>query len=71
MVNKIIALDIDGVLNCDTTKARSPSGYIGVSDKLIKRLKKIVDDTGAKIVLSSDWRIDREESKDFRYLRQK
>lgn len=68
---KIVFVDVDGVINNDTTKARSPGGYIGVSDKLIKRLKKIVDDTGAKIVLSSDWRIDREESKDFRYLRQK
>ena len=36
---------------------------------LIKRLKNIVDTTDAKIVLSSDWRLDRDDDEeDFHYL---
>ncbi len=69
---KIIFCDVDGVLNGSViTKEKSPSGFTGVSDGLILNLKKIVDATGAAIVLSSDWRLvrdDREHGKDYRYL---
>lgn len=68
---KVIFCDVDGVLNNARTKARSPSGYTGVSDTLIKNLKRIVTETGAVIVLSSDWRLvcdDPEHGKDYRYL---
>lgn len=66
---KVIFLDVDGVLNNETTKAVAPSGYMGVMDSKVKLLKKIVDATGAKVVLSSDWRIcDRNHDKDFKYL---
>ena len=47
----------DGVLNCESTKARF-NGYIGVEQSKISILKKIVESTGAKIVLSSTWRLD-------------
>lgn len=55
---KVIFLDIDGVLNDDETykKERTPEGYCGVDEKYIRNLKYIVDQTGAEIVLSSDWR---------------
>ena len=68
---KVIFCDVDGVLNNDETTAISPNGYRGVSNELIRNLRNIVRETGAKIVLSSDWRLvrdDPEHSKDYRYL---
>ena len=68
---KVLFCDVDGVLNNSRTKARSPSGYTGVSDDLIRNLRRIVKETGAVIVLSSDWRLvrdDPEHGKDYRYL---
>ena len=52
---KVIFLDIDGVLNCDFTTNRV-FGYDFVDDDKVERLKRIVDETGAKVVLSSTWR---------------
>lgn len=45
---KILFLDIDGVLSLD---------HKTLNDICIKNLKKIVDQTGCAIVLSSDWRL--------------
>lgn len=61
MINKnvkICFLDIDGVLNNAKTMSKISNGYPGVSGTLVKRLKKIVKATKAKIVLCSSWRID-------------
>ena len=59
-MSKVIFLDVDGVLNCckgdHPTKERTPNGFIGIDQKYVKRLKKIVDNTGAYIVLTSDWK---------------
>lgn len=52
---KIIFLDIDGVLNCVHTKNKL-NGIPFVDEDKILRLKKIIDATNAKIVLSSTWR---------------
>lgn len=52
---KIIFLDVDGVLNCLSTKDRILSSY-GIEDKKVLLLKKIVDETKAKIVLVSTWK---------------
>ena len=57
---KIIFLDIDGVLNCSTSKSFCHDDLYGIitgidSDK-VKRLAKIVEITGAEIILSSDWK---------------
>lgn len=52
---KLIFLDIDGVLNNDSTK-EEVAGYTFVDDNKIALLKEIVDQTGAKLVLSSTWR---------------
>ena len=68
---KAIFCDVDGVLNNANTAERSPNGYVGVSDQLIRNLRKIVTASGACIVLSSDWRLVRDETergKDYRYL---
>lgn len=52
---KIIFLDIDGVLNNHETRTTTSDGWCFVDDELVARLKKIVDATDAKIVLSSTW----------------
>lgn len=51
--DKVIFLDIDGVLN-DEGKNLKHGVYI--DEEMTARLKKIVEATGAQIVLSSSWR---------------
>jgi hypothetical protein len=53
---KVIFLDVDGVLNCIESKSRQGC-YIGIDDIRVKRLKEIVDKTGARIVLTSTWKL--------------
>lgn len=57
---RVIFLDIDGVLNCRTSKSYcvEDGGRVikGVDSDKVKRLAKIVEATGAKIILSSDWK---------------
>jgi len=57
---KVIFLDIDGVLNCATSKSYcvEDGGRVikGVDSDKVKRLAKIVEATGAQIILSSDWK---------------
>ncbi|MCR4616806.1 MAG: hypothetical protein K5669_01325 [Lachnospiraceae bacterium] len=53
---KYIFMDVDGVLNNENTKDCNPSGYTGVSMKLVHNLAKIVKSTNAKIILTSDWK---------------
>ena len=53
---KFIFLYIDGVLNYEGYERLTRSGTRFVDPVLIKRLKKIIDCTGAKVVLSSTWR---------------
>lgn len=55
---KICFLDCDGVLNCGYSP-RSFGRFVGCDDDKLERLKKIIDATGAKIVLSSTWRLDK------------
>ena len=54
---KLIFLDVDGVLNCHSTKDRC-HGYIGIDDEKVSLLKQIATATGAEIVLSSTWRYE-------------
>ena len=54
---KVIFLDIDGVLNCASTPNPRKFPYI-VDPKLLKRFKRLLQRTGAKVVLSSTWRYD-------------
>ena len=58
---KVIFLDIDGVLNEDTTPTRTKTRMIFIDEEKLLRLKRIIDATGAKIVLSSTWRYDRHD----------
>lgn len=62
---KVIFLDVDGVLNnMRSYRKRSmilrtkQEEIIPLEDFMFKHLKKLVDDTGATIVLSSSWRYD-------------
>lgn len=55
--NNIIFLDVDGVLNCTTTK-HAIKGYTGLDDSKIAILKEMRDMLDAKIVLTSTWKYD-------------
>lgn len=55
--NNIIFLDVDGVLNCTTTK-HTIKNYTGLDDNKIAILKEMVDMMNAKIVLSSTWKYE-------------
>ena len=54
---KVIFLDIDGVLNSKNTPNPRKLPYI-VDRRLLARFKRLLDRTGAKVVLSSTWRYD-------------
>lgn len=53
---KVVFLDIDGVLNCAGSESRAPSGVIGIDSSKVKRLKRVVENTNAVIVLTSTWK---------------
>lgn len=53
---KVLFLDVDGVLNCESSQVKTPSGYRFVEEQFLNRLKRIIAETDAKIVLSSTWR---------------
>ena len=57
---KIIFLGIDGVLNCSHSKSKC-GGCIGIDNDKVKRLRKIIDDTGAHLVLCSSWKFEWEK----------
>ena len=68
---RIIFCDVDGVLNHKGCIDRAPGGFTGVVEEHIRNLKRIVDETDAKIVLSSDWRLikdDPEYGENYDYL---
>ena len=58
---KVVFLDVDGVLNNNKTTRKTTGGYPFVGSRLLKNLKRIITETGAKVVLSSDWRYDRDD----------
>lgn len=60
---KVIFLDVDGVLNSEVSREQERNNFDNwmeheVSEMHVNNLKKIVDVTGAQIVLSSSWRFD-------------
>ena len=52
---KVIFLDIDGVLNCESSPSRCMN-FLGIDKDKVRRLAKIVEKTGAIIVLTSSWK---------------
>lgn len=59
---KVIFLDIDGVLNCRSTREEA-YGFLGIENEKVELLKKIVDKTKAKIVLVSTWKDEWEKGR--------
>jgi len=55
---KVIFFNVDGVLNFDDSDAVAPSGRKGVAESRLKEFKKIVNESGARIVLMGSWRKD-------------
>jgi hypothetical protein len=53
---RVIFLDVDGVLNNCHTRTRTSDGWCFVDNGLVARLKKLLDLSGARLVLSSTWR---------------
>ena len=56
---KVLFLDIDGVVNCATTTQRH-RGFLGIDPRLAARVRRVVEATGCKVVLSSTWREEAE-----------
>lgn len=60
---KVLFLDIDGVLNCDSTKEKIEGvgplydGSLGVDKRLVSKFHKWLDNKDVEIVLSSTWRL--------------
>lgn len=63
---------VDGVLNNSRTSTRTRDGWCFVDDYLVERLARIVQQTQAKVILSSSWRDGWNENEIyFQDLRQK
>ena len=60
---KVIFLACDGVLNTQYSQSRCGL-YIGADADKLKRLKRLVDTTGAEIILTSKWRLNRTKRND-------
>ena len=66
-MNRIIFLDIDGVLNAYDSKRYMPAPdmpevlYVGIDEDKLLNLKHIVDTTGAEIYLTSSWKYNWEK----------
>lgn len=62
---KILFLDIDGVVNCRTTKERH-GPFIGIDPKLANIIRRIISETNCKVVLSSTWRLNEDSRNEVR-----
>ena len=55
---KVLFLDIDGVVNNRKTRERQgDTKFIGIKPELADRVRRIIAETGCKVVLSSSWRL--------------
>ena len=61
---KLIFLDVDGVINNRATFQRSHHGFIGFDPFMVLLVHRIIEATGAKVVLSSSWRHGEESRKE-------
>lgn len=67
MSEKVVFLDVDGVLNTPDSKSRC-NGCIGIDSSKVVLLKEIVEATGAEIVLVSTWKEYWERLPERKYL---
>ena len=57
---KIVVLDFDGVLNSTAYQVRrNAGGRLGLDPEAVVRLNRLIADTGAEVVVSSTWRLQR------------
>lgn len=54
---KLIFLDIDGVMNSYTSALSAKHESLAFDNRAVENLKLVINETGAKIVVSSTWRI--------------
>ncbi|WP_173669164.1 HAD domain-containing protein [Sharpea azabuensis] len=60
-MDKVIFLDIDGVLNnASTSNIVETTGFIGVDERNVRVLVKLMKEVEADIVLSSTWQADQQ-----------
>ena len=57
---KIIFLDVDGVLNHSGCPEWKQGDWRVIDDACVERIRSVCTATGARIVLSSTWRVDPE-----------
>ena len=55
---KVIFFSVDNVLNFPESDAVAPSGRKGIAESKVKEFKKLVSESGARIVLIGSWRKD-------------
>ena len=55
---KVIFFCVDDVLNFPESDAVAPSGKKGIAESSVKAFKKLVIESGARIVLTGSWRKD-------------
>ncbi len=55
---KVIFFNVDNVLNFPESDAEAPSGRKGIAEARVKALKKIVTESGARLVLIGSWKKD-------------
>lgn len=55
-MNTWLFLDVDGVLNNESTKDVTPEGFRGLDDDKLALLAGFVHETGAEVVLTSTWK---------------
>lgn len=54
---RVIFLDVDGVLNCNSTRQKIPfTEFLGIEDNKVDLLSRLVKECGAVVVLSSSWK---------------
>jgi hypothetical protein len=53
---KVLFLDIDGVVNNERTRKKS-GDFITLDSFMVLRVRRIIQNTGCKVVLSSSWRL--------------
>lgn len=63
----VLFLDIDGVLNSEEyALSLGKGGMLGINPEAVKILDRILDATGAKLVISSSWRVSKDLLADIR-----
>lgn len=54
---KVLFLDVDGVLNSNERRAYDYEGVRGMDRELTANLRRIIEETGCRVVVSSSWRL--------------